>query len=81
MLNDGALPGDFNKDGIVDGADYVAWRKIDGDNHAGYNIWRANFGLTASDTGLASSTPEASSLALLGLGVFTVASLRRWRRT
>jgi T5SS/PEP-CTERM-associated repeat protein len=43
------LPGDFNQDGAVDTADFVAWRKGIGaaptpDN---YNLWRTNFGQTA----------------------------------
>jgi hypothetical protein len=37
------ISGDYNKDGTVDAADYVAWRKTDG-NAAGYNLWRTNFG-------------------------------------
>jgi hypothetical protein len=36
-------PGDFNRDGTVDAADYVVWRKTD-NTQAGYNLWRANFG-------------------------------------
>jgi CubicO group peptidase (beta-lactamase class C family) len=52
------LPGDFNRDGFVDAADYVVWRKdfglsIDLPNEtfslglidqADYDVWRANFG-------------------------------------
>ena len=41
-----SLPGDFNNNGVVDAADYVAWRKTDG-APAGYNLWRAHFGQTA----------------------------------
>lgn len=38
-----ALPGDFNLDGLVDAADYVAWRKtLNGANS--YATWRENFG-------------------------------------
>jgi hypothetical protein len=40
------LTGDHNGDGTVDAADYVVWRKTDGDP-AGYNAWRSNFGATA----------------------------------
>jgi hypothetical protein len=52
------LPGDFNRDGIVDAADYVVWRKTYGISmnlpnetmslgivdHADYDVWRSNFG-------------------------------------
>ena len=43
------LAGDYNHNGVVDAADYVLWRKnpsVYGGNPAGYNTWRANFGLT-----------------------------------
>ena len=42
------LPGDFNDNGIVDGADFTVWRDISG-VPAGFDIWRANFGQIASD--------------------------------
>jgi GH25 family lysozyme M1 (1,4-beta-N-acetylmuramidase) len=63
---DGAMPGDFNRDGNVDAADYIVWRKTkgqtvpifsgadaDGDAKVGnsdYNIWRSHVG-QASRTG------------------------------
>jgi hypothetical protein len=42
-----SLAGDYNGDGKVDAADYVAWRKNPtafGGNPTGYNTWRDNFG-------------------------------------
>jgi hypothetical protein len=54
------LPGDYNRDGIVDAADYIVWRKAldhiesglaadgngDGEvDEEDYAVWRANFGL------------------------------------
>ncbi|HEX5471981.1 MAG TPA: GH25 family lysozyme [Lacipirellulaceae bacterium] len=60
---DGALPGDFNRDGKVDTADYIIWRKMkgqtvpvysgadaDGDTKVGdsdYKIWRSHRGQTS----------------------------------
>jgi hypothetical protein len=41
-----SLPGDFNQDGAVDAADYVAWRKGQG-NSDNYAKWRSNFGASA----------------------------------
>jgi hypothetical protein len=38
-----SVPGDFNQDGIVDGADYVLWRKSGG-LQTDYDLWRANIG-------------------------------------
>jgi hypothetical protein len=67
------LPGDFNLDGTVDAADYVAWRKNDG-SQEGYNTWRTNFGRTAGggsgdSTGSSNAVPEPSWMALLLCGV------------
>jgi hypothetical protein len=64
------LPGDFNHDGTVDGADYIMWRK----NHGGiytsgdYNTWRAHFGQTVGSGSGASANaavPEPTTLVLL----------------
>jgi hypothetical protein len=45
-----SLAGDFNGDGSVDAADYVAWRNGLGTTHTqdDYALWRANFGRNAS---------------------------------
>jgi probable HAF family extracellular repeat protein len=43
-----SLPGDYNADGTVDAADYVAWRGRDGTQQE-YETWRAHFGQTAGD--------------------------------
>ena len=59
---DGFPPGDYNKDKVVDAADFVVWRHTFGQIGAGlaadgdwsgevdsgdYDVWRANFGQTA----------------------------------
>jgi hypothetical protein len=78
------LPGDYNGNGIVDAADYVAWRNNQGTTHvlpndaiggtigaAQYNQWRAHFGQTAGGAGgplPASSVPEPISATLFALG-------------
>jgi hypothetical protein len=43
------IPGDFNNDGAVDAADYVAWRDGRGTRYTqgDYEAWRAHFGQTA----------------------------------
>ncbi len=57
------LPGDYNHDGVVDGADYVIWRSSAGQSvtvgsgadgnfdgqitTADYDVWRSHFGQTA----------------------------------
>ncbi len=66
------LVGDYNRNGVVDAADYVVWRKTlgqsvpggsgaDGDNNGiieqnDYSVWRANFG---AQSGTASVTTAA----------------------
>jgi hypothetical protein len=69
-----AIPGDYNGNGRVDAADYVAWRKDPasfGGNPAGYNTWRAHFGETAGSgsavSGAAVPEPGCCVLAALAL--------------
>ena len=61
--NDGSIPGDYNRDGIVDAADYIVWRKTmgqtvpiyggaDGNGNSridsgDYTVWKTNSGRTA----------------------------------
>lgn len=71
------LPGDYNGDGIVDAADYVIWRKTDGNNQAGYDAWRANFGNTLGRGAarVSAAIPEpatAMMLIICGLGVVPI---------
>jgi hypothetical protein len=86
------VPGDYNRNGSVDAADYVMWRDeladgglgyADGNQDgtvdtADYDIWKANFGLTpASAAALAGGTvPEPATLALLLAGLFALACRR-----
>lgn len=74
------LPGDYNRDGSVDGADYVVWRTaMNGDvnlaadgsgdgviNMADYDVWRAHFGTSAAATGVSiGAVPEPSAAPLI----------------
>ncbi|HVT27606.1 MAG TPA: PEP-CTERM sorting domain-containing protein [Lacipirellulaceae bacterium] len=77
-----SAPGDFNHDGTVGAADYVAWRKTDG-AQTGYDTWRAAFGTSAgSGSGsLAGATvPEPTIVSMLLLGA-VVHIGRRSRRS
>jgi outer membrane autotransporter protein len=71
ILNAMALPGDYNGDGKVDAADYVAWRMSPSTfsgSPAGYNAWRANYGNPAagsSGADFAVQVPEPTSLAIV----------------
>jgi hypothetical protein len=64
---------DYNRDGIVDAADYVVWRKTDG-SQAEFDTWRANFGASLgpgsgsalpSAQPLSAAVPESSTLILM----------------
>jgi hypothetical protein len=78
-------PGDYNEDGKVDAADYVAWRKLPGlfgGDPAGYNTWRENFG--EGSAGGAAGVPEPTTFVSLitaaGLFLF-VAPIRLGARS
>lgn len=43
----GVIEGEYNRNGVVDVADFVVWRKTDG-TPVGYDSWRAHFGETAA---------------------------------
>jgi hypothetical protein len=80
---DPLLAGDYNRDGSVDAADYVVWRKTGG-MQEGYETWRANFGRTvgrgSNATGPATTfVPEPASAWLLMLAA--VAGNLKRRRT
>lgn len=70
----GLITGDYNENGVVDAADYVVWRDMEGQmgpglaadgngdntvNNLDYDLWRANFGLT-SGAGAAASPGAAA---------------------
>jgi hypothetical protein len=80
-----ALQGDYNNDGTVDAADYVVWRKNPsafGDDPAGYNLWRTNFGRTVSGGSNVLSAdvtvPEPATRLVLILGLSLIVALRRF---
>jgi endonuclease I len=67
LMAEAILGGDYNRNGVVDAADYIAWRHTLGQDGAAYhgadgdgdgmiddddyNVWRANFGATAATAG------------------------------
>jgi hypothetical protein len=76
------LAGDYNKDGVVDAADYVVWREGLGTTYtpADYEVWRAHFGQTAgsgSGVSVNAAVPEPSTLALIFVGLLAMSSGRR----
>jgi hypothetical protein len=85
------LPGDYNRNGVVDAADYVVWRDRLGSGTAlanddtpgvgadDYDRWRANFGLADEIVAGLSSTPNAAvpepSSTLLALAAILIFSM------
>jgi len=72
------LSGDYDRNGIVDAADYVVWRKSDGSS-AGYGTWRENFGRTVGtggDADDATGVPEPMTLNLVSLVTLIVVNHR-----
>jgi hypothetical protein len=73
-------PGDYNLNGAVDAADYVAWRKALGIayNQNYYSVWRNNFGQSAgagASASLSSAVPEPAGFMLaLIAGIMAVAA-------
>ncbi|HEX4414978.1 MAG TPA: SGNH/GDSL hydrolase family protein, partial [Lacipirellulaceae bacterium] len=73
------LPGDFNGDGVVDGADYIVWREGQSPSHIpdDYNVWRSHFGQTAGNVAGAedfADVPEPTSGVLISLFLVFVRS-------
>jgi fibronectin-binding autotransporter adhesin len=85
------VPGDYNGNGLVDGADYVLWRnggplqnEVDSPgtvNAQDYTEWRARFGNTSGSGSTlgAAAVPEPSAFALLSLLVSLVCANQRRR--
>jgi autotransporter-associated beta strand protein len=74
------IPGDYNANGVVDGADYVLWRNggplahdfTPGVQQSDYDFWRSRFAATTnpgsgSGLGISSAVPEPSMISLVGL--------------
>lgn len=89
-----ALAGDFNANGVVDGADYVVWRNTVGQTGIGLAadsnldrqvnivdlaIWRGNFGAMVPGSGSGGSIPEPATLSIVVIGLATM-SCQRWAR-
>ncbi len=76
------LAGDFNDDGLVDGADYAVWRNGFGDNYTIDQLdeWRSAFGdgsATAVGSAVAARVPEPLTLLGLLFGVVPLSAVRR----
>jgi len=68
------VTGDFNGDGIVDGADFIAWQRDT--NFGDLADWEANFGTTSLQVAASTAVPEPSGVMLIAFAL-TVWPLRR----
>jgi hypothetical protein len=71
-------PGDFNDDGVVDGADFLAWQRGESPNQlsvADLDLWKANFGVPAAIA--VSAIPEPTAALLAACGLAAMAAARR----
>ena len=59
-----SLTGDYNSNGVVDGADYVVWRNggSPDSSQAGYDAWRGNFARQVAGAALARATISSQRL-------------------
>jgi hypothetical protein len=87
------LAGDYDRSGVVDGADYIVWRKAmdgtlnlaaDGSRNgtidaADYAVWRMNFGATSAGA-LSHSIPERPVWVFFVIACATLMSSRGCRR-
>jgi hypothetical protein len=69
--------GDYNRDGFIDAADYVVWRKGAGTMYSqnDFNVWRAQFGQTIGSGASASANsevPEPAGGLMLILGMLAM---------
>jgi hypothetical protein len=93
VLPSGGFPaGDYNRNGVVDAADYGMWRNSLGQTGTGlaadgnannvidaadYSIWKSNFGRSTFASGSIAGTPEPSTWILLGGAIISL--ILPWR--
>lgn len=67
-----SVPGDFDDDGDVDGADFLGWQRTDPSQ---IPTWQGNYGVGALSS--VAAVPEPASLVMFGVALVAVAAGRR----
>ena len=79
-----ALDGDFNRDGVVDAADYTVWRNGLGTKYEpeDYDLWKSNYGTPNGSGSIADAAgvPEPTVAALIMIALLATCGIRRERR-
>jgi hypothetical protein len=78
----GAQPGDFNNNGAVDGADFLAWQRGASPNPlsaSDLTEWQSHLSTSGAEAAAQQSIPEPSALALSAASLLGAAGLRRRR--
>ena len=63
------MPGDYNGDGIVDGADFLLWQRDPG--IGSLSDWQTDYGLTTPSVAASTAVTEPGALMLTLAAVFT----------
>ncbi len=71
--NDGAMPGDFNRDGTVDARDYILWRNTNGQTVPIYSGADANGDAKVNDTDFAVWRSHFNTSSSVGSGTASLA--------
>lgn len=76
-IHSNALSGDFNVDGVVDGADLLHWQRTGG-SAAQLEAWKAGFG-SASAAATAYAVPEPTGMSIIAAAVSSLCIARQRR--
>ena len=83
LITQAGVPGDFNNDSHVDGADFLVWQRGGSPtplSPADLATWKANFG-TGAAAPVVAAVPEPATLGLLAVAGFALYGMGRTKRS